>query len=55
MEDIFFIQTEDELFSEDWLQCYATEVSDTKYDWTEVTDVVDKLTHLNAHQKADLL
>ena len=55
IEDMFFIQTEDEFFSEDWLQCYATEILDTKYDWTEVTDVIDKLNHLNARQKADLL
>jgi hypothetical protein len=28
---------------------------DAKYDWTDVRDVVDKLSHFNAHQKADLL
>ncbi len=25
MEDMFFIQTEDKLFGEDWLNCNATE------------------------------
>ncbi len=55
MEDMFFVQTEDELFSEDWLNYYATEILDTQYEWTDVTDVVNNLTHLNAHQKADLL
>ena len=55
MEDMFFIQTKDELINEDWLQCYAAEILDVKYKWTEVNDVVDKLTHLNAHQKADLI
>ena len=55
MEDMFFVQTEDELFGEDWLDCYATEILDTQYEWIDVTDVVNKLTHLNAHQKADLL
>jgi len=55
MEEMFFVQTEDEAFDENWLLCYATEISDTKYEWTEVADVVDKLTCLNTHQKADLL
>ena len=55
MEDMFFIQAEDELFGEDWLSCYATDILDAKYEWTDVADVVDKLTHLNAHQKKDLL
>jgi hypothetical protein len=26
MEDMFFIQAEDKLFSEDWLSCYATDI-----------------------------
>eukprot|EP00804_Cyclotella_cryptica_P012509 CCRYP_017702-RA/>CCRYP_017702-RA protein AED:0.50 eAED:0.50 QI:0/-1/0/1/-1/1/1/0/231 len=55
MEDMVFIQAEDELFGEDWLSCYATDILDAKYEWTDVADVVDKLTHLNAHQKKDLL
>ena len=52
---MFFVQIEDELFSEDWLNCYATEILDAQYEWTDVTDVVSKLTHLNAHQKEDLV
>ena len=55
MEDMFFVQTENELFDEDWLNCYTTGIFDAKDEWTDVTDVVNKLTHLNAHQKADLL
>jgi hypothetical protein len=55
MEDMFFIQAEDELVGEDWLSCYATDILDAKYEWTDVAEVVDKLTHLNAHQKKDLL
>ena len=55
MEDTVFLQAEDELFSQDWLSCYATKILDAKYKWTDVTDVVDKLTHLNTHQKSDLL
>ena len=43
MEDMFFIQAEDELFGEDWLSCYATDILDAKYEWTDVAEVIDKL------------
>ncbi len=55
MEDMFFIQTEDEIFCKDWLHCYAIKILDAKYEWTDVSDVVDNLTNFNLHQKADLL
>jgi hypothetical protein len=55
IEDMFHIQVEDELFGEDWLEYFATEVLDAKYEKTDVLEVVKGLTHLNAHQKADLL
>jgi hypothetical protein len=55
MEDMFHIQIEDKLFGENWLECFATEVLDAKYERTDVVEVVKGLTHLNAHQKADLL
>jgi hypothetical protein len=55
MEDIFHIQVEDEIFGENWLECFATEILDAKYDKTDAAEVVKGLTHLNAHQKADLL
>jgi hypothetical protein len=55
MEDMFHIQVEDKLFSEDWLECFTTEILDTKYEGTDVVEVVQGLTHLNTHQKADLL
>ncbi len=55
MEDMFYIQVEDEVFGEDWLKCFATEILDAKHDKTDVAEVVKGLTHLNAHQKADLL
>jgi hypothetical protein len=55
MEHTFHIQVEDELFGEDWLKCVATEILDAKYEQTDVVEVVKGLTHLNAHQKADLL
>jgi hypothetical protein len=35
MEDMFHIQVEDKLFSEDWLKCFATEILDAKYDREE--------------------
>jgi hypothetical protein len=52
---MFHIHVEDELFGEDWLKCFATEILDAKYEKTDVVEVVKGLTHLNAHQKADLL
>jgi hypothetical protein len=54
-EDMFHIQVEDEIFSEDWLECFATEILDAKYEKTDVAEVVKGLTHLKAHQKTDLL
>ncbi len=55
MEDMFHIQVEDKIFSEDWLECFATEILDAKYEKTDAVEDVKGLTHLNAHQKADLL
>ena len=55
MEDSYFIQYEDELLGQDWLQLYATEILDAKYEWTDVRDVVDAQHHLTARQKCDLL
>ncbi len=55
MEDMFHIQVEDKIFDEDWIECFATEFLDTKYEKTDVAEVVKGLTHLNAHQKADFL
>jgi hypothetical protein len=55
MEDMFHIQIEDEIFGEDWLECFATEILYAKYEKTDVAEVMKGLTHLNAHQKADLL
>jgi hypothetical protein len=55
MEDMFHIQVKDKIFGEDWLECFATEILDAKYERIDVVEVVKTLTHLNAHQKADLL
>jgi hypothetical protein len=55
MEDMFHIQVDDKIFSEYWLECFATEILDAKYEKTDVVEIVKGLTHLNTHQKADLL
>jgi hypothetical protein len=55
IEDMFHIQVKDKIFSKDWLECFATEILDAKYEKTNVAEAVKGLTHLNAHQKADLL
>ncbi len=54
MEDMFHIQVKDEIFGEDWLECFATEILDAKYEKTDVAEVVKGLTHLSVHQKTDL-
>jgi hypothetical protein len=55
MEDMFHKQVKDELFGEDWLKCFATEILDAKYEKTDAAEVIKRPTHLNVHQKADLL
>ncbi len=55
MENMFHIQVKDKLFGEDWLKCFATKILDTKYEKTDVVEVVKRLTLLNTHQQADLL
>ena len=55
MVDSYFIQHEDELLGQDWLELYATEILDAKYQWTDVQDVVENQHHLTAHQKSNLL
>jgi hypothetical protein len=55
MEDMFPIQVKDELFGEDWLEYFATEILDAKYENTYVAEVLKRLMHLNGHQKAYLL
>ncbi len=55
MEGMFHVQVEDKIFSEDWLECFATEILDAKYERADVVEVVKGLTHLNMHQKANLL
>ncbi len=40
MEGMFFIQTEDEIFGKDWLRYYATKILDAKYEWIDISDVI---------------
>ncbi len=42
-------------FCKDWLKCFEPEILDTKYERTDVVEVVKGLTHLKSHQKEDLL
>ncbi len=52
---MFHIQVKDKLFGENWLKCFATKILDAKNQKTDVAKVFKGLTHLNVHQKADLL
>ena len=49
------IQFEGEILGEDWLQSYATEILDAKYEFSDVMDVVNNQHHLDENQKKDLL
>ncbi len=51
MEHMFHIQLKDEIFGEDWLKSFATEILDAKYKKTDVAEVMKGHTHLDAHQK----
>jgi hypothetical protein len=42
MEGMFHVQVEDEPLSDGWLLCFAIEILDTKYEWTDVSEVIDK-------------
>ncbi len=48
---MFYIQVKDEIFGEDWLECFATEILDAKYEKTDAAEVVKGLTHLNKNNK----
>jgi hypothetical protein len=50
MEHMFHIQVKDEIFGEDQLKSFATEILDTMYEKTDVAEVMKGLTHLDAHQ-----
>ena len=54
MEDSLFIQIEDELLGEDWLDSYATEILDAKYSVLDIDGVVNDMNHLTDNQKDDM-
>ena len=47
MEDQYHIQVEEDILGEDWLQSYATEILDAKYEFSDVTNVVNSQSHLD--------
>jgi hypothetical protein len=48
---MFHIQVKDELFGEDWLECFATMILDAKYESANTAKVFEQLTHLNVQQQ----
>jgi hypothetical protein len=55
MVDAFHIQVENKLFGEDLLENFATAMLDAKYKFIDICQVIDQQSHLNMHQKANLL
>ena len=55
MEESHKIQLEDEFLGDDWLRSYATEILDAKYEWTDITEIVSGLKHLDLSQQRDIL
>ena len=53
-EDSLYIQIEDELLGEDWLDSYATTILDAKYKKADILKTVNSQWHLNAGQRNDL-
>jgi hypothetical protein len=54
MEDLYHVEFDDELLGKDWLELYAIEILDAKYQGTDETDVFVKQHHIAAKQQADL-
>ena len=55
MVDSFFLQEEDDMFGEDWLDSYAVEkILDAKYEKLYIEELMSKQNHLNDHQKQGL-
>ena len=55
MADSFFLQVEDDMFGDDWLDNYATErILDAKYEKLNLDELMSKQDHLNADQKEQL-
>ena len=52
MADSFFLQVENDMFKNDWLDCYAAErILDTKYEKLDLDGLMSKQDHLNTNQK----
>ena len=47
MEEAMFVQIDDDILGKDWLDSFATEILDAKYNKTDVREVVNQQTHLN--------
>ena len=55
MCDSFFIQEEEAMFGDDWLDCYAVEkILDAKYDKLDIEELMSKQNHLDTRQKEQL-
>ena len=46
MEDAMFVQVDEDIFGINWLDGFATEILDAKYDVTNAREVAEKQTHL---------
>ena len=55
MEDSLYVQVEDEIFGEDWLDSYATTIFDAKCEKADILEVVNNQKQLNTAQRNDLL
>ena len=50
MADLFLIQSEEDLFEDDWLESYAVEKNlDAKYDKMDIDELMANQKHLNAN------
>ena len=49
------IQVKDKIIGKDWLICFATEILDEKYEWTNVRNVVQQIDHLYQTHKYEIL
>ena len=51
----FFLQQDDVMFGEDWLDSYADErILDAKYEKLDIDGLMEKQDHLNTEQKRQL-
>ena len=49
-----YVQVENELFGEDWLDSYATTILDAKYEKADILEVLNNQKQLNTAQRNDL-